>query len=149
MNQVPTRKGFLSTSRILCAVEMGEHVIKQVLGVEPGNAVGYMLLKNSIFVMYNSCGNCTSTMELILGQVQNVYLKEHDLPCFGVQDLILDSTFDNLCFLEHKWKGALLFSHGGKLNLEPFVTWVCDLTNKMLVARSRTTTRINLGTSWK
>jgi len=99
--------------------------------------------------MYNSCGNCTSTMELIVGQVQNVYLKEHDLPCFGVQDLILGSNFDNLCFLEHKSKGALLFSHGGKLNLEPFVTWVCDLTNRMLVARSRTNTRINLGTSWK
>lgn len=45
MNQVPTQKGFLGTSRILCAVEMGEHVIKQVLGVEPANAVGYMLLK--------------------------------------------------------------------------------------------------------
>jgi hypothetical protein len=54
-----------------------------------------------------------------------------------------------LCFLEHKWKGALLFSHGGKLNLEPFVTWVCNLTNKMLLARSRTTARKNLGTSWK
>jgi hypothetical protein len=109
MNQTSTRKGFLGTSRILCAVEMGEHVIKQVLGVEPGNAVGYMLLKSSIFIMYNSCGNCTSTMELIVGQVQNVYLKEHDLPCFGVQDLILDSTFDNLCFWSRSGKELFCF----------------------------------------
>jgi hypothetical protein len=44
MNQVPTRRGFLGTSTI-CVVEMGEHVIKQVLSVEPGKALGYMLLK--------------------------------------------------------------------------------------------------------
>jgi hypothetical protein len=43
----------LGNCRIHGNVEMGEHVAKQILGLEPGNAAGYMLLSN----IYAAAGN--------------------------------------------------------------------------------------------